>query len=386
MIIPARRRFYRDTKAPCRRVFPLVLLTGLCSIAGFTQTRETPDATLRSEFASPPAQAKLRCYWWWLNGNTTEETITHDLTEMSQKGFGGVLLVDANGSNQTGNSNIPPGPRFGSPAWTRMYVHALKTAAALHLEVTLNITSGWNLGGPDVTPAQASKLLTWSHTVVPDGKGFDGALPMPPITNGFYSQIAVLAYPLAHGGTLPGRAGDARRPIRALPLKTAAAETGLSMAPSEPLLEDAPAKQGEQDTELQNVINLSAQVDQAGHLKWQPPSGTWEILRIGYTNSDARVSTSSDTWQGLAIDYLDRGAFDIFWNKTVAPLLEVSRPYLKTTLVNLATDSWELGGTNWTGRFAEEFRKRRGYDPIPVSARSNGTHRHRPRNQQSLSQ
>ena len=45
-------------------------------------------------------------------------------------------------------------------------------------------------------------------------------------------------------------------------------------------------------------------------------------------------------------------------------MLEASRPYLKTTLVALATDSWELGGTNWTGRFAEEFRLRRGYDPI----------------------
>jgi len=49
----------------------------------------------------------------------------------------------------------------------------------------------------------------------------------------------------------------------------------------------------------------------------------------------------------------------------VAPLLKAARPYLGTTLVNLATDSWELGGTNWTGRFAAEFGRRRGYDPIP---------------------
>lgn len=342
-----------------------MLAAGWLPIRAVAQSSAKPDAQLRKEFADPPATAKLRCYWWWLNGNTTEETITRDLTEMSGKGFGGVLLVDGNGSNQHGNEDVPAGPRFGSPEWVRLYVHALKVASQLHLELNLNIVSGWNLGGPDVTPEQASKLLTWSRTTVGAGSSFNGALPMPPIKNGFYREIAVLAYPLRHGASLPGSEGDTRAPIRLLKYKTASLETGISMPKSEPLLNDAPPTPGEQDTELGNVINVTGLVDQAGRLTWHPPSaGTWEILRIGYTDSDTRVSTSSDTWQGLAIDYLDRGAFDTYWDHTVAPLLEASRPYLKTTLVNLATDSWEVGGTNWTGRFAAEFRERRGYDPI----------------------
>jgi len=349
----------------CRFLLAIALLIVLPSISCISQVRDTSYASLKEGFASPPEQAKLRCYWWWLNGNTTEETITRDLTEMSRKGFGGVLLVDANGSDQNGNANVPSGPLFGSPAWVRLYVYALKTAAQLHLEVTLNITSGWNLGGPDVKPDQASKLLTWSRTIVKDGASFDGVLPMPKTENGFYRQIAVLAYPLAHGAALPGKGGADRPAIHSLRLKSAAAETGLSMPPSETLLEDASSTPGEQDTELQDVVDLSAEVDSAGHLAWRAPSkGLWEILRIGYTDSDARVSTSSGAWQGLAIDYLDRDAFDAYWDHTVAPLLEASRPYLKTTLMYLATDSWEVGGTNWTGRFAKEFRSRRGYDPI----------------------
>jgi hypothetical protein len=323
------------------------------------------DTALRSGFRTPPQQARLRCYWWWLNGNTTEETITHDLTEMAAKGYGGVLLVDGNGSAQNGNDEAPAGPLFGSPAWTRLYVHALKTAARLHLEVTFNITSGWNLGGPDVTPEQASKLLTWSRTTVEGEAEFDGKLALPPEQNGFYRDIAVLAYPLAHGAALAGSAGSGRTAIRRLALKSAAVENGMSMAPTEMLLDDAPATAGEQDADAVSVIDLSAQVDKAGQLHWRPPAkGTWEILRVGYTDSGAVVSTSSGAWQGLAIDYMDRGAFDTYWKHTLQPLLEVSRPYLKTTLVNLATDSWELGGTNWTGRFAAEFRARRGYDPI----------------------
>jgi alpha-L-rhamnosidase len=320
---------------------------------------------LRAGFVSPPPQARLRCYWWWLNGNTTEETITNDLTEMSRKGFGGVLLVDANGSNQLDNDNVPAGPLFGSPAWVRLYLHALKVAASLHLEVTLNATSGWNLGGPDVTPEQASKLLTWSRTNVTDGRAFDAALPLPPITNNFYRQIAVLAYPLAHGVALPGEPASHRSAIRSLKLKSGAIEGGISMEPTEALLTDVAATAGEQDTTLTSVIDLTAQVDASGHLHWQPPSkGAWEILRIGYTDSDARVSTSSGAWQGLAIDYLDRTVFDTYWDHTLAPLLNAARPYLHSTLINLATDSWELGGTNWTARLGGEFRARRGYDPI----------------------
>ena len=366
MILPVTVRLFSHIRFYRRNMVPLIALLGIASsIPCVGQLASTPEATLRAGFISPPAQAKLRCYWWWLNGNTTEETITRDLTEMSGKGFGGVLLVDANGSNQNGNDNVPAGPLFGSPSWVKLYVHALETAARLHLEVTLNITSGWNLGGPGVTPDQASKLLTWSRTMVRDGKSFDGVLAAPPMKNGFYRQIAVLAYPLAHGAALPGEASGGRAAIRALRLKTAAVETGISMPPSEPLLEDVAASAGEEDADLGDVTDITSQVDQGGHISWRPPAkGTWEILRVGYTDSDARISTSSGAWQGLAIDYLDRGAFDIYWNQTVEPLLAASRPYLKTTLKYLATDSWEVGGTNWTARFADEFRKRRGYDLI----------------------
>jgi hypothetical protein len=341
-----------------RSLLPALCLSALLVPVAIPAQQPQPTLqTLRAGFQNPPATARLRCYWWWLNGNTTEDTITYELTEMAHKGFGGVLLVDANGSSQLGNANVPPGPKFASPAWNKLFLHALKTAASLHLQVTLNITSGWNLGGPDVTPDQASKILTYTRQTV-DEKGFNGPLPAPEIKNGFYRQIAVLAYPLAHGPDLA--------PDRTLRFKTASAELGMSMQNTDRLLNEPAPIPGEQDTLAANVIDLTTRVDPTGQIHFTPPTpGPWEILRIGYTDSGALVSTSSDTWQGLAIDYLDPHAFDTFWDHTLAPILELSRPYLKTTLVNLATDSWELGGTNWTPSFASEFQKRRGYDPTP---------------------
>ncbi len=349
-----------------RRIAQAVLVCG-CAGAAYGQKRKASVDTLLRGFQHPPAAARLRCYWWWLNGHTTKAAITRDLEEMQKKGYGGALLVDANGSNQVGNDNVPAGPEFGSPAWTELYVHALKEADRLGLEITLNITSGWNLGGPWVQPETASKLLTWSRNVAA-GETMAVKLEMPPVKNGFYRQITVLAYPLHRGAELPGEKGSGRDALGALKFKSAAAEMGFSMPDATGLLTDASPEKKDEDADLPEIHDITDKVDADGTVRWSPPEGRaqrWELLRIGYTDSDARVSTSSGAWQGLAIDYLDPSALDLYWQKSVLPLLEAGKPYVGKSLKYLASDSWELGGTNWTDAFREEFKKRRGYDPVP---------------------
>lgn len=335
------------------------------------QTISTYKA-LREGFAHPPQSAKLRCYWWWLNGNTNEETITSDLEEMARMGFGGAILVDANGAQQNGNNDVPAGPLFGSSAWIRLYVHALREADRLGLEISLNITSGWNLGGPNVKPEEASKLLIWSRTTIQGGTHARIQLPDPPKKNDFYRQIAVLAYPLHHGTNLATQAddgqgshhtGDAHHdPLR---VRIAASESGSSMPDSSALLNAGPDATDRRlaDTALDEVRDITAAWD-GRTLDWDAPPGEWEILRIGYTDSDARVSTASGAWQGLAIDYLDHTAFDSYWRKNVTPLLDGAKPYIGRSLKYLVTDSWELGGTNWTADFRKQFTRLRGYDPL----------------------
>ena len=51
---------------------------------------------LEKGFADPPNGARLRAYWWWLNGNVTKAAITRDLEEMKAKGFGGAVIFDWN--------------------------------------------------------------------------------------------------------------------------------------------------------------------------------------------------------------------------------------------------------------------------------------------------
>ena len=154
-----------------------------------------PADDLAEGWNAPPQDARLRAYWWWLNGNVTAESITRDLEEMKAKGFGGALICDAGGATQDGNAAVPAGPAFLSPKWRDLYRHSLREAARLGLEMSLNIQSGWNLGGPSVTAADAAKKLVWSETSVPAGTGKSITLAKPQARDGYYRDLFVVAYP-----------------------------------------------------------------------------------------------------------------------------------------------------------------------------------------------
>src|ERR1035438_2045223 len=141
----------------------LGLLIGflLAAFAGLSTAAAAPAAaietTLGNGWTNPPNSARLRAYWWWLNGNVTKASITRDLEQMKAKGFGGALICDAGGAEQDGNDRVPHGPTFFTPEWRELYKHTLREADRLGLEMSLNILSGWNLGGPVVKPEDAAK-------------------------------------------------------------------------------------------------------------------------------------------------------------------------------------------------------------------------------------
>src|ERR1041385_2384504 len=152
--------------------------------------------SLESGWANPPRDARLRAYWWWLNCNVTPKAITRDLEEMKAKGFGGAIICDANGSGQDGNDNVPHGPTFASRNWRALFRHAVNEADRLGLELTLNIQSGWNLGGPMVTPDDAPKKLVWqtAHAIGPTNLSI--RIQQPLARDNYYRNLFVLAYKL----------------------------------------------------------------------------------------------------------------------------------------------------------------------------------------------
>jgi hypothetical protein len=473
-------------------------------LCGITSSAEIP-ASLDAGWQNPPDEARLRAYWWWLNGNVTSNSITRDLEAMRAQGFGGALICDANGASQDGNAKVPHGPTFFSPEWRDLYRHALATAERLGLTLGLNIQSGWNLGGPNVSQEDAAKKYVWSEQRLSGGVTVSVKLPAPPARDGFYRDIAVLAYRLnqfpsnaitftasssqpAHQpgwagdgnpatfwvsqGTEAGqgptrqhpewlqatlqrpavlsgfkiqgrnhygprdgellvstngsdffpvkpftledgrelsvqfdpvnaravrlrffdaydpvhsdaprnvqvaewqfpeianRAGDAIRPLENWKQKALQESLQPFSAPdSSPLFAEYPSAPDEADAAVTDVVDLTAHLSPDGTLNWSAPAGEWQILRFGCTIGDhAYVSTSSDGWQGYAIDVYSARAFQHYWDAVVEPLIADAGPLAGKTLKYLHTDSWEVELANWTPDLREQFQRYRGYDMTP---------------------
>ncbi|MEI6786527.1 MAG: glycosyl hydrolase, partial [Verrucomicrobiota bacterium] len=153
---------------------------------------------LAANFASPPNESKPWCYWWWLNGAASKEGITRDFEAMRKQGISGALLFDAGEAG----AEAPRGPKFMSAEWRDLYQHAVREADRCGIVLGVNLCSGWNAGGPWVTPEHAAKRLISAETVLRGPGRVSVALPKLALVQGYYHEIAVLAAPTTQTGEL----------------------------------------------------------------------------------------------------------------------------------------------------------------------------------------
>lgn len=164
--------------------FLLPLLTA-CAVQAHGAADE-----MAKEFAQPPHEAKPLAWWHWVNGNISKEGIRADLEDMKRVGLGGVQIFDV-------NPQVPAGPvRYGTEAWFDHMNYAIKTAAELGLDVTLQNCPGWaTSGGPWVPVEDSMKRLVWSETALRGGKMVKVKLAEPTAELNFYRDVFVLAVP-----------------------------------------------------------------------------------------------------------------------------------------------------------------------------------------------
>lgn len=317
---------------------------------------------LATGFMNPPDEAKPRVFWWWLEGYQTKEGILADLVAMKEAGIKGAILFDAGSSSYQKMEKTQSGPVFLGPEWKALFHYACDVADSLNLEISLNIGSGWNDGGPWVTPELASKKLVWSDTAVQGPRKLNMNLPMPRKLDkaGYYKPIAVLAVKLNENSA-------SIKPLENLEIKAAHSIYSIPMTKSglgydwNLFMKEEASPLHEANVSLENIIDISAQVDAKGNINWDVPAGNYVIMRFGYSGTGIEVSTHSPGGGGLAIDYMSKEAMDVQYANVVTALI---KDHKNKSLKYLHDDSWELGASNWTPVFTSAFKELNGYDII----------------------
>ena len=301
--------------------------------------------TLEEGFKAPPDSAKPHTWYHMMNGNVTKEGITCDFEALAEAGIGGVQMFDA-------GCAVPPGPlKFNSDDWFDMFAHAHREAKRLGLEICIPNCSGWSSsGGPWNPPANGMKVVSFTETAAKGPSRFSGKLPRTAKDNGFYEDIAVLAYPTPKG--------DAK--IGNLAAK-AFFDRGNVNRDEKPAAKDAIVAKD-------SVIDLTAKMKKDGSIEWDVPAGDWTLLRIGYICNGRCNHPASEKGRGLEVDKLSASAMDYHFEQYVARLCRTlgieSGKINETGFNNILVDSYEVNVQNWTQGFGKTFEKRMGYSLV----------------------
>ncbi|HWJ89733.1 MAG TPA: glycosyl hydrolase, partial [Flavisolibacter sp.] len=115
---------------------------------------------------------------------------------------------------------------------------------------------------------------------------------------------------------------------------------------------------------LDQVHDLTGQMNAGGWVEWLAPPGNWTLLRIGYTPTGSITKAAPATGVGLECDKFNAAAIDFHFKKMIERLLPVMKQLPPSTRMGLEIDSYEAGPQTWTENFPEAFKQYRKYDMI----------------------
>ena len=338
-----------------RDVVKAAFLAAVAVLIAAASSAASSAGLSRETFRNPPQEAKPHTWWHWMNGNVTKEGITADLEAMARVGIGGAQIFDA-------GLALPKGPvAFASDAWFDCLVHADREAKRLGIELCIANCSGWtSSAGPWITPELSMKYVVDTTVRVKGGERFDGQLPLPKKTNGFYEDIAVLAFPE------PSAAKAALRDLPDFDMQVFRGRGNFRMGageggPQMPLRITDELAPPEACVASREIIDLTSQMRSDGSLAWEAPKShaAWIVLRVGYMANGRTNRSASKAGLGLECDKLDPHALDVHFDAYVGRLLK--RLPKDRALKGVLLDSYEVFGQNWTRGFERSFVEATGY-------------------------
>ncbi|UOQ96819.1 glycoside hydrolase family 2 protein [Hymenobacter sp. 5317J-9] len=285
-------------------------------------------------------QTKPWTRWWWEGSAVNKPDLTHLLTEYQKAGLGGMEITTIYGVKGAESQFID----FLSPKWMDMLSHTLTEAKRLGLGIDMAQASGWPFGGPWVTPADASKYITYKTFEVKGGASLAEPVTFmqKPIANavGHKVDLKQLSDPVATNKNLQTLALDQVRFEKLIPLQTLIAYSDKGA-----------------------TEDLTTKVDAKGKLNWTAPAGsTWTLYALFQGGHGKQVERAGPGGEGDVIDHLSKTATDHY----LAYFDKAFKGHDVKPIRAFFNDSYEVddaqGEANWTPLMFSEFSRRRGYD------------------------
>ena len=116
-----------------------------------------------------------------------------------------------------------------------------------------------------------------------------------------------------------------------------------------------------------SVIDLTARMKADGSLDWTPPKGNWRVLRFGHSLLGTTNHPAPPEATGLEVDKFDGDAVRRYLDHYIGMYQRcLGRAARQARACSaILTDSIEVGAANWTPKMIEQFKRLRGYDPVP---------------------
>lgn len=306
----------------------------LAAIAFGLATFANAEPSLERDFRNPPVETRPYVWWHWMGSNFSKEGITKDLEAMKASGIGGATIFNLASAVQESHkptlNNPWPDQTYRSPKYWEALKHAAAEAQRLGLEIGLHNTVGYSTtGGPWIDEEKNMQHVVSKSVTVDGGKRVSIEIPRPDptvyrgwgnsgLSFSYFKDIAVLAVP-ANGDIDPAK-----------------------------------------------TIGLTS-FFKDNRLDWDAPAGKWQIVRFCHAPTGASPHPVPDEVIGktLEVDKLSLELNRFHWDTVIEPMKQHLGPYLGKSFRHFLIDSYEAGSQNWTPAFREEFRKRKGYDPLP---------------------
>ena len=228
-----------------------------------------------------------------------------------------------------------------------------------------------------VTGGNNYQAHRWTVSASDDGKNYTEIAQIEPARQGWQNTDAYATYAIptttakyfkfhwTPEGSDPG-SEDMDAAKWSPTLKVAAINIG-----SEPVVDGYEGKSGavwrvskayiDKDNEAIDAKSLRIIDINNNRIETVLPEGRWHIIRMGHTTT-GHTNATGGGGRGLECDKFSAAAINKQYAHWFGNIDSMAQTISKSVLTRLHVDSWECGSQNWSANFADEFKRRRGYD------------------------